>query len=218
MNHHAYYLVGRGDEGLEAAYAFAHTLGLSKGDPDIIVLRPALFSVEEARKLSELASRTPSKGDRKIVIALAERIFHEAQNALLKTFEEPVEGTYLVLVVPAEGTLIPTLRSRLLPLPVASVVSSAAAEFWNGTSAARKKIVDELLEDAKSDKAQEKQAARSAVLAFVEGLVKLSHERRREPSIHAWLEDLNRFIPILHERSAPLKLILEHVLLVAPKP
>ncbi len=218
MQHHAYFLTGDIDAGIKAARAFGETLGLSGHDnPDVIVLQAALFSVDEARRLSEVVSRMPSAGSRKLIVAAAPRIFHEAQNALLKTFEEPPEGTYLVLIVPAEGTLIPTLRSRLLPLPVAKVVPESSSAFWNGTPAAREKVVAAILDHAKSDKPEEKQAARSEALAFVEGLVHEAYPKKEEPAVRAFLQDLDKFIPILHERAAPLKMILEHILVVAPK-
>lgn len=216
MNHHAYFVVG-GEEGLEAAYRFAQSVGLERGDQDIIVLQPALFSTEEARKLAELASRTPAKGSVKVVIAYAQRIFPDAQNMLLKTFEEPPEGTYLIIIVPSEGTLIPTLRSRLLPLPSEAVIPEAAKAFWEGTPATRSKVVEELLDAAKSDKEDEKRLARTQARVFVEGLVRLAYERKGEPAVRAYLEDLSRFVPILHGSSAPLKMILEHVLITAPK-
>lgn len=217
MNHHAYYLVGRGEEGLEAALSFGESLGLPRTSPDVLVLRPALFSVDEARRLAELVSRTPVTGDKKLVIAMAERIFHEAQNAMLKAFEEPPEGTYLVIVVPSEGVLLRTLRSRLLPLPGSAGKNAEAEAFLKGTDAVRQKMVEAILNRAKSDKPEEKQAARSAALAFAEGLLRAGYPRRAEPLMRALLEDLDRFLPILHERSAPLKLILEHLLLVTPK-
>ena len=67
----------------------------SKGNPDIVVLRYGLLSVEDARRVSELAAGAPFVGEHKVVIIAASRAYHEAQNALLKLFEEPPPGTYL---------------------------------------------------------------------------------------------------------------------------
>ena len=199
---------------LEVALAFGASLGLPKDSPDILVLRPVLFSVDEARMLTDVVNRMPVAGDKKLVIAVAERIFHEAQNALLKAFEEPPEGTYLILIIPSEGTLLPTLRSRLLPLPGQVSESEDAKAFLSGKA---EKVVEALLDRAKSDKPEEKQAARSTALALVEGLVREAYPRREEPAMRAFLEDLDRLIPILNERSAPLKAILEHLMIVVPK-
>lgn len=230
MNHHAYYFSGEAEEGIKHALAFGERmLGLSaKGNPDVIVFRYALFSVEEARKVSSVVHRMPVHGDRKLIIVSATRIFHETQNALLKIFEEPPEGTCIILVIPSDGVLIPTLRSRLVPLPsnasdeanstiYSTVGAGIVAEFLKGGSVEREKIVAKLLDRAKSDTPEVKQEARTEALLLANGLTKAFYEKRNDPAVHAILSDLNRFIPILHERSAPLKLIFEHVLLTMPK-
>jgi hypothetical protein len=224
MRHHAFYYAGDIEEGVAAALSFGEReLGLSGiNSPDLITLRYGLFSVDDARLICELASRAPLKGDAKLLVIATGRIFHEAQNALLKTFEEPAPGTYLVLIVPSEGNIIPTLRSRLLPLPgteTESGVSSEAEAFVSGTEGAREKIVEGILDQAKSDDAEEKQAARLAALHLAEGILRVAYIRNQtkgSPELVALLKDLSRLIPVLHERSAPLKPILEHLCLTTP--
>lgn len=118
MAHHAYFVAGEREAGLAAARAFVEReLGLSgTSNPDIVALSFGLLSVDDARRLIGAASISSSSGT-KAVIASATRLFHEAQNALLKVLEEPPAGVTIILAVPSEGMLIPTLRSRLLPLP-----------------------------------------------------------------------------------------------------
>ncbi len=242
MNHHAYYVTGDVEEGVEHARVYGARVLMLTGNnnPDIITLRHDLFSVEEARSVLDIANRTSAKGKKLIIIA-AHRIFHEAQNALLKVFEEPPEGTCLVLVVPSEGNIIPTLRSRLLALPthdgypMSIMGGGAAEEFLAAGKQGREKMVAKILDKAKSDKPEEKQAARIEALALAEGLVHAvytsknfiiydkdasggeSSEMKGIKEVRAFLEDLQYFIPILHERSAPLKPILEHLLIIMPK-
>src|SRR4051812_8412136 len=116
----SYFVAGEAEQGIKQALTFGErALGLTgTNNPDILVLRYGLFSVEDSRKLIDAAYRSASGGNGKLIIASAPRLFHEAQNALLKVFEEPPAGVTLVLVVPSAGILLPTLRSRLLSLPV----------------------------------------------------------------------------------------------------
>jgi DNA polymerase III delta' subunit len=51
-------------------------------------------------------------GGRSVIISAAEDLNEQAQNALLKTLEEPPEGTLLVLVTSREEGLLDTIRSR----------------------------------------------------------------------------------------------------------
>lgn len=222
QGHHAYFFVGDTEEGIKAALAYGEdVLGLSGGDnPDLLVLQYTLFSVDDARYVRDVAQRT-SMGGAKLIVIAAPRMYHEAQNALLKVCEEPPPHTYLVLVVPTEGNMIETLRSRLLPLPGQFHENkkkhvSTGELFLTGTEKEREKIVEDILKRAKSDKAEEKQAARIEALRLGEELTfaaYVKYQKTSDPTLRALLSDLERLVPILHERSAPLKPILEHLVI-----
>ncbi len=219
MAHHAYLYVGGRDEGIAAARAFLETRGLTGADnPDITVFSyEGLFSVEDARRITAFASQASVAGSEKAIIVAVERIFHESQNALLKTFEEPPPGTVLVLVIPVQGVLLPTLRSRLVQLPSEAIAaSSGTQEFLAASADARAKIVAKLLACTKDGKDEEKQAARVEAARLCEGITVALAAQPRTPERDRLLEELARFMPILHASSAPLKLIFEHLLLVLP--
>lgn len=224
MNHHAYLVTGDMEQGTEAALRFAgRVLGTDvAGNPDVVLLTYGLFSVEDARTFKDAVMRAPVRGAQKVVIASATRFFHEAQNALLKVFEEPPEGTFLILVLPSDGIVAPTLRSRLLPLPGGEEqrsIPKLAQTFIEAGKGEREKMIEKLLDRTKSDKDDEKAAARADILLLIEGLTMAAYAARVKapsPALTAFLADLNAFTPILHDRAAPLKPILEHVLLVAP--
>ena len=224
MAHHAFFRAGTLDEGVEAALSYGErVLGLpSVGNPDVITLRYGLFSVADARRVISLAEQGSVTGDKKLIIIRAGRVFHEAQNALLKLFEEPVAGTTLVLVVPSAGMVLPTLRSRMLPLPEdgAAHASSLGMSYLRASNAEREKMLAKMLERTKSDKDEEKQEARIELLTLAESILATAHTAWRKsptPELTAFITDMDHFIPIFHERSAPLKLIFEHVQLTMPK-
>lgn len=229
MPHHAYFVSAQSEEGIAASLRFSKDiLGIHGADnPDLIVLRFGLFSADDARKITDLAQRSASGAQGKVIIASAPRFFHEAQNILLKIFEEPPEGVTLILVVPSEGLIVPTLRSRLLPLPhtegSAATYSPLGAAFLEASQTEREKLLTKLIDRSKSDKDEEKQAARADSVALCEDLTKAAYEAKdtvktagEREVLMRLLTDLARFQPILHERSAPLKLIFEHLLLVIP--
>lgn len=79
---------------------------------------------------------------RVVIIDPADAMNVQAQNALLKTLEEPPDDTTLVLVSASPDELLPTIRSRCLrvpfgPLPVALVEEILLAE--QGGEAGRRK-------------------------------------------------------------------------------
>ncbi|MBP9840608.1 MAG: hypothetical protein KBC68_03200 [Candidatus Pacebacteria bacterium] len=226
MAHHAYFVTGEQEEGIVAALEFlSRERGLEGGgNPNVIVERHGLLKVDDARRINDKASLRSVSGSEKALVIAAGRIFHEAQNALLKTLEEPPEGTTIIVIVPSEGDLLETTRSRLLPLPVRQSakpkVTEDAEEFWKGSAGARGKVVESILKDAKSDDEEDKLEARARARKLAEGLAVLAHQKWQKADdgkLIPFLQDLNRLIPVLTDRAAPLKPILEHLLITAPK-
>lgn len=224
--HHAYFVAGDRETGILAALSFLETQRGMRiiGNPDIAVERHSLFSIDDARRVERKAHLAPVSGSSKAMVIAADRIFHEAQNALLKVLEEPSAGTTIILIVPSAGSLLQTVRSRVLPLPGTEVKKPSASEeatvFWEGTPSAREKVVESILKEAKSDDEDDKAHARTRARELAEGLTVLAHAAWRKDSKtphFLLLEDLDRLIPVLHDRSAPLKPILEHILITAPK-
>lgn len=73
------------------------------------------ISIEAVRQLEHFLSlKVPGQSayDRAIIIDNAQLLTTEAQNALLKTLEEPPQGTLLVLTATSDQALLPTIRSR----------------------------------------------------------------------------------------------------------
>ncbi len=75
--------------------------------------------------------RTPLLGHGKVfIIDEAELLETEAQNAMLKTLEEPPERTWILLCVEHEDRLLPTIRSRCQRVPFGPLPSAEMARWW----------------------------------------------------------------------------------------
>jgi DNA polymerase-3 subunit delta' len=61
---------------------------------------------------AEMALRAPTARGRVSLLLRADRMTPEAQDALLKTLEEPPPGNYLILTADRPDALFPTIRSR----------------------------------------------------------------------------------------------------------
>ncbi|MCG3176251.1 MAG: hypothetical protein MOGMAGMI_01197 [Candidatus Omnitrophica bacterium] len=71
------------------------------------------IKIEPVRELIARSGLRPLQAPAKVfVIAEAERMNEYAQNALLKTLEEPPGATHIVLLASAAEGLLPTIRSR----------------------------------------------------------------------------------------------------------
>jgi DNA polymerase-3 subunit delta' len=102
--------------------------------PDVRFVQPLQgkkeISIQQVREVErELRFRSFS-GKRKIAVVDPAALMNvAAQNALLKTLEEPPENSLLILVTPNGGGLLPTLRSRCLRLSFAPLSRFQIAEF-----------------------------------------------------------------------------------------
>jgi DNA polymerase III subunit delta' len=103
---------------LEACGACAEcALTRAASHPDLHWLRRPgdrkTISVDQVRELAErLAMTSMRRGRRVAIVTPAHTRTLNAQNALLKTLEEPAPSTLLVLVSSRPSAVLPTLRSR----------------------------------------------------------------------------------------------------------
>jgi DNA polymerase-3 subunit delta' len=97
--------------------------------PDLVWLDPpgAQYLVEEVReRVISASAYRPFEGERRIfVIAAAEAMAEESQNALLKTLEEPAEFAHLILVSSEPEALLETVRSRCQRVEFAALGAEA---------------------------------------------------------------------------------------------
>lgn len=88
-----------------------------------------------ARLVARRAALTPVEGRKKVfIIGEADRLVAqesspEAANALLKLFEEPPADTWFVLTATDPGQLLPTIRSRAVPLRLGRLADAEVRAF-----------------------------------------------------------------------------------------
>lgn len=224
MRHHAFVIEAEAEEGIALAQAWvARELKMeSKGNSDIVVLRHGLLSVSDARRIADIAAQAPFAGEYKALIITAGRAYHEAQNALLKLFEEPPRGTYLFLVLPTLGGLLPTLRSRVVLLTStekhsAHSISEAAQKFIESSREKRSAMIKKLTSGKDEEERRER---RDEAIQIINGIETAAYAALRAEKYKASAELLSEISVLrghLYDRSAPVRMILEHLAIVVPK-
>lgn len=87
----------------------------SGNHPDVITLKSekSTLGVDEIRELiASLGQRAYEGGRRAVIIRDAQKLTPQAQNALLKSLEEPGEGINFFLLSTDASVMLPTIRSR----------------------------------------------------------------------------------------------------------
>jgi len=107
---------------------------LFSSHPDFVTFPPEgplrQISIHQMRLLKERAQFKPLKGERRVfLIDHIDRANEQAANSLLKTLEEP--PAHLILVLTAENPydLLPTIRSRAVPLYLGRLDEADMKEF-----------------------------------------------------------------------------------------
>lgn len=105
--HHANLLIGEKDQALLCIPQSLQNAGV-----DITHHTYERMSIGDVRSLIREVLLKPISLEKNTFVISAQSILVEAQNALLKMFEEPNPHTVFYLIVPRENVLLPTLRSR----------------------------------------------------------------------------------------------------------
>lgn len=80
------------------------------------------IGIDEIRELHLFLQQTPHQGGFKIVILYqADKLSIFSANALLKNLEEPTDKTVFLLVARLSQNVLPTLRSRCIPIQIPAV-------------------------------------------------------------------------------------------------
>lgn len=179
-----------------------------RGSPaDLFVRVYGDLRIEDARDIRERAALRGVSGSRVFIIA-ASSITNEAQNALLKTFEEPPAGAVFVLIVPAPETLLPTLRSRVQMLDVGEARDASPIDVRAFIAASLPERLDALKPLTTAD---EKDTA--GTLAFLASLERAAAEMRLGLEASEAIYRARRYIL---DRGAARKPLLESVALLIP--
>ncbi len=116
---HAYLLIG--EDGIGKS-VLANNLAIKilgkeeeKEYADIIHYRNIKkgMGVNEIRELIEETNKKPFEGEKKVIIIYkSEKMTQQAQNAFLKTIEEPPKGVYIILLCENSEAILDTMKSR----------------------------------------------------------------------------------------------------------
>ncbi len=111
--HHAYLIIGAPTLGEEFLLSFFEDNDIvQEGNPDVYHFKEEVFDIADARALVE-RSIEKAFGTKKVFIITSARFTPQAQNALLKTFEEPIAHTHFFILARERELFLPTLLSRM---------------------------------------------------------------------------------------------------------
>jgi hypothetical protein len=194
----------------------------ANNDPDFIILdSQTSIGIEQVRDLQKTISRKPFQAPFKIAfIPAAQNLTGPAQNALLKTLEEPPLHTIIILSAPSADNLLPTIVSRcqLVTLPSKNQFESTPKDL-NQLQVLICKIVtqspgERFLTVQPFTKSREEAInfCQQAVLAAHELLKKTLDNSKKRQRAAKIAESLTQALELL-QKNINTKLVLENMVL-----
>ncbi len=206
--HHAYCIEGDREQVQSSLLNFLEQdLGFkTKANPDFLHSSYETFSIEDSRKLKQF-QQEKAFGDKKVFIISFNFITREAQNALLKIFEEPITGTHFFLITRSVHVLLPTLVSRLFVFEYKNDrYNKDVEEFISLHPAKRLEYVQKII--TSKDKFE--------AIRFLDSLEIVFQKKAFYKKYPQFAKELIQLKKYLFLNGSSVKLVLEHVALTFP--
>lgn len=209
--HHAYYIFGDPEKALEkvkdTVIAFS---GLSISEnPDVFVVGREVFGIDDAREVKRIQSQK-NIGKRQFFIINSGKITREAQNALLKVFEEPARDTHFFII--AQEELLPTLLSRMVVIRSNNENGTLVRSGFLSLS-----VADRLREVQPIIAAKDRNTAERFLTGIEAELSEKLRSSRKKSTLLRAGEDVFLARRFLASPGASVKIIFEHLAGVLPR-
>lgn len=207
--HHAHLLFGDYKNILDQLERFFEDkLGFSvHGNPDYSKEKFSTFGIDDARILSEKARRKAFLGNRSIIVVYANSFTTEAQNSLLKLFEDPMQGVHFFIITSNDAFLLPTLISRLLVVSLNESLYepklNSAKKFIEASIVERQEMISKYIDS------KDKIEALNFLNDLESYLIKELHSGRQIST--ETLKSIMVMRGYILDRSSSLKMILDHI-------
>jgi len=222
--HHAYLIEGNRDEIVPEITEFLKDMGIETlGNPDFTHIELDSFKIEDARNLKSYGIEkgfSSEKNAKKIFIISANNFLLEAQNSLLKMFEEPIENTHFFLITPDANALLKTLVSRFYFIKSKSEGDNFvdAEKFINMSLSKRIDFLKELLAESEEEIENSSDSPRTKALQFLNTLELTLYQKTVSKGTRdtKFFEHIFKVREFLRIPGSSAKTLMESVALIVP--
>ena len=223
--HHAYLVEGMHTSVVPEVLAFIESLGIEVvANPDLYRVHIDNFKMDEALQLRAMSIEKSFSGAKKFFILSVNSFAREAQQVLLKMFEEPRPDTHFFLILPDKDILLPTVLSRMYCIDANTENTldiKQAEKFITMNTTARIEFLKEFL--AASDESDEENLAlesnRSKALKFLNAVETALHNKTIAKSKFEGTDIFSHMFKVreyLRMPGSSVKSLLESVALTIP--
>ncbi|MFA5936972.1 MAG: hypothetical protein WC822_03790 [Candidatus Paceibacterota bacterium] len=241
--HHAYLIEGAREEIMPDIFLFMEKLGVAtSNNPDFYNISVDSFKIEDAHNLKSIQYEKGFTNGKKIFVINANNFLLEAQNTLLKIFEEPIENTHFFIILPNIDFLLKTLISRFYLIRTKLNLDDdlkEAEKFILMPIKNRIDFIKEIIKEVEEDEdntAIEKQSNRSKSLKFLNALEVVLHSKKNnlinssgltlpgvpggthtvQNSSETFFQQIFKVREFLNQPGSSIKSLMESIALITP--
>lgn len=221
--HHAYLIEGAREEIVPEIFKFIKELGIkTSGNPDFSHIAVDSFKIDDARDLKSVEYEKGFSTGKKIFLISANNFLLEAQNTLLKIFEEPIENTHFFVITPNVDFLLKTLVSRFYLIktkPKLKEELKEAEKFLKMSVRDRIQFIKELLNEPEEDEIISIDSPRPKALKFLNALELLLQNKfvKNFSDLTPSFQQIFKVREFLSQPGSSAKSLMESVALAIPE-
>ncbi len=230
--HHAYLIEGAHEEIVPEILKFLESLGIkTSGNPDFCHMSFDSFKIDDARDLKSVEYEKGFGVGKKIFLISANNILLEAQNTLLKIFEEPIKNTHFFIITPNTDVLLKTLVSRFYLIktkPELAGELKQAEEFLRMSTRNRIEFIKEMITEEEENlealppnggKASKSDPVRAKALKFLNALEVVMSKTVFDKNMSKAAFDIQHIFKVrefLNQPGSSAKSLMESIALIVP--
>lgn len=210
LGHHAHLVIGNIEQNYEGLRLAIHQKVSSKHFESVDVWSRTFenLNIDDAREIKEIHNTRPI-GQKRIVLVALRTIQSEAQNSLLKLFEDPQSDTVFFVCAAQTEIFLPTVLSRFNVVNVSGTASEEyqklVSKFLAGNIKERFNLIEPIVKE--KDKVQAEKFLNSLEASLYgkdiesgvfDSIFSARHFlRSRSPSVKMILENLCGIVPVI---------------------
>jgi len=220
--HHAYLIEGERKDILSEIFSFMETLGIkTTNNPDFCEIHIDNFKMDEAILLRSMTDEKGFSSDKKIFIISANQFSLDAEQALLKMFEEPKKDTHFFLIIPDKNALLDTLVSRFYFISSVSQENNTqeVENFIQMSKTARINFLKDFLKvEDEDEETVVTDSVRAKSLRFLNILEKVLHDKLLKDFsvLTTCFEQIFEVRKYLRQPGSSTKSLMESMALIVP--
>lgn len=226
--HHAYLIEGIREEIEPEILKFIESLGIKTfSNPDFYYISVNSFKIEDAHNLKSIEHEKGFLNGKKIFLIYANNFLLEAQNTLLKIFEEPIENTHFFVITPNTNILLKTLISRFYLIktkPVLEQELKNAEKFILMSLKDKIDFIRELIKEVEENEENiiEISNTRLKTLKFLNALEIVVSKKifnkdiSKTPIDNIFFQHLFKIREFINQPGSSIKILMESLALIVP--